>query len=103
MNLVTLLGAAVGNKEIGDVFLKSPERAARQLGILLTELELEYVGESLEALTPMERKELSGQFSRIRMLLCKKPPCPYEIVLPGRKPHAKAGNKEVGKQKPAAA
>lgn len=103
MNLVTLLGAAIGNKEIGDLFLKSPERAASRLGILLTELERDYATESLKALNAMERRELAGQFNRIRMLLCRKPPCPYEVILPGRKPQVKARNKEIAKQKAAAA
>ena len=80
MNLITLLGAAVGSEEFCKLLSEDPIKAARLLNITLTETELAQLTKTFQA----EGKELCKHLGTLRTMLCKKPPCAYAVVLPGR-------------------
>jgi hypothetical protein len=90
VNLIILLGAAAGSEEFCELLFDAPLKAAQLLNIALTESELYQIRRTFRA---EKREQLCGQFGRIRTMLCKKPPCPYVVVIPGRK--------DFGKQKAA--
>ena len=80
MNLITLIGAAVGSQIICELVFENPVEAARLLGFALTEAELC----SVRAVFKDEnRNEISAHLNGVRTFMCKKSPCPYAIALPG--------------------
>ncbi|PYX38972.1 MAG: hypothetical protein DMG74_17865 [Acidobacteria bacterium] len=85
MNLITLLGAAVGSATICNLLFEDPVKAAQLLGIVLTETEL---SELKRFFSENKQEKFCGQFSELRNMLCRKPPCPFAVVLPG---HAQGG------------
>ncbi|PYX56581.1 MAG: hypothetical protein DMG73_15160 [Acidobacteria bacterium] len=85
MNLITLLGAAVGSATICNLLFEDPVKAAQLLGIVLTETEL---SELKRFFTENKQEKFCGHFSELRNMLCRKPPCPFAVVLPG---HAQGG------------
>ena len=88
MNLVLLLGAAVGSKRFAEILFENPSQAAAVLNVALTESELKQLKETFN---PETRNKLSPHLGNIRQMLCKNPPCPYEVVIPkGSGVHGKA-------------
>jgi hypothetical protein len=80
MNLVLLLGAAVGSERFSELLFEDPLRAATLLNITLTETELKQLKETFN---PERRNELLNHFGAIRLALCRVPPCAaYQVVLP---------------------
>ena len=82
MNLVTLLGAAAGSEEFCERLFENPLKAAGLLNIVLTETELKQLENIFNA---GNREQICSQFRRVRGMLCKKPPCPFLVVIPGHK------------------
>ncbi len=73
MNLYTLLGAAVADYEFSELLFDDPLKAARSLGLFLTNIELH----ALEAiLTP----GLEEVFELAHKKGCPTPPCPLAIA-----------------------
>jgi hypothetical protein len=89
MNLVLLLGAAVGSKHFAEILFKDPSQAADLLHVTLTETELRQLRETFSA---DRRNDLLPHFDTIREMLCKVPPCPsYTVVTPKKSgAHGKA-------------
>jgi hypothetical protein len=80
MNLLTLIGAAVGSQAICEQLFKNPLEAARSLGLVLTETD---VCALQELFNPQNQNELCEHFREIRTFICKRPPCPYAVAVPG--------------------
>jgi hypothetical protein len=102
MNLIILLGAAAGSEEFCELLFEDPLKAAQLLNIALTESELYQVQRTF---TAKKREPLCSQFGKIRLMLCKRPPCPYVVVIPKHRlglPEAKTGRKDFRKSGAAA-
>lgn len=84
MNLLTLIGAAVVCREFCELLFKEPEEAAQLLGIVLTNFEIEQLKKTFK-----EEPHLCNEVRRLTTFFCKRPPCPYAIVPPGRKDFCK--------------
>jgi hypothetical protein len=80
MNLITLIGAAVGSQIICELLFENPVEAARLLGFALTETELCAVRAVFKE---ENRNPISGHLNGVRAFMCKKSPCPYAIAVPG--------------------
>ena len=79
MNLLTLLGAAIGSEEFCGLLRNNPVEAARLLNITLTEAERDQL---IDTFTGENSEELWSSLPGIRKLLCKKPPCRAYVVIP---------------------
>lgn len=93
MNVITLLGAAVGSQEFYDILSTDPAEAARLLNLVLTQAELNALTATFvpcENDDPEEqerKKKLAKISDDLRAMLCKRPPCPsYTVALPKRPP-----------------
>lgn len=72
MNALTLIGAAVVCKGFAELLSKDPARAARALGVVLTNVELHELKEIFEGKKGEKAREsLKG----INIYFCKKQPC----------------------------
>jgi hypothetical protein len=80
VNVLTLIGAAVSCREFCDLLFDDPARAAALLGFTLSRQEFELLK---EAFTSKARKEMCDHLESLRMMLCKKSPCPFAPYLPG--------------------
>lgn len=86
MNLLTLLGAAAACKEFCELLFDNPVEAAGLLNITLTQGELAQLKKTFNS---KDRSTLCGHLSRVSTMVCRKPPCPYAPVVPGRKDFCK--------------
>jgi hypothetical protein len=87
VNLITLLGAAVGSEEFFLLLSQDPLKAARSLNMILTEAEVDQLNETFgkdvedDKEDDRQRKQdLHARLVYIRAMLCKKPPCPTYVV-----------------------
>ena len=76
MNLYTLIGAAIADEDFRELLFEDPIRAARRLGIPLTNLEV-------DALRPILKIEgVKKHFALLSSLFCNHPPCPLKLAAP---------------------
>ena len=74
MNLYTLLGAALADAEFREMLFDNPVRAARSLGIVLTNLELNALR------TILSTDDIEKDFQALQGKLCHYPPCPLNLA-----------------------
>lgn len=86
VNLVTLLGAAVGSEEFCKLFFANAERAAALLNLTLTQAEVHQLRELRETFTEEKSEKLCGLLAEIRSVICPNRWCAFEVVIPGGKP-----------------
>ena len=79
MNVLQLIGAAVGCKDFCELLYDDPVRAAQLLGFVLTQGELSMLK---EAFCDENRDQVCSRFGEIRTMICKHPPCPMAPVIP---------------------
>jgi len=73
MNVYTLLGAAVADEEFSELLFDDPLKAARSLGVVLTNTEL-------RVLTAFLTPGLEEVFEAAHKKGCPTPPCPLAIA-----------------------
>jgi len=74
MNVYTILGAALVDAEFSELLFKNPLAAAKKLGIVLTNFELDV----LRAVLATEG--LEDHFEAFSGKFCPRPPCPLAIA-----------------------
>jgi hypothetical protein len=75
MNLYTILGAALADEKFRELLFDNPLEAARSLGIVLTNVELDALKETLKT------EGLEDAFEDIQSRMpCPRTPCPLAIA-----------------------
>ena len=77
MNVYTIIGAALLNEEIRELLFDDPLKAAKRLGIVLIEAEVQVLRQITAGGKPLE--DLIGKVANI--IVCPVRPCAYELAL----------------------
>lgn len=76
MNLLTILGAACVDPAFRELLFSDPEQAVRCLGIVLTNLEMDQLKNTLKH----GGQGLQDEFHELQMKICPMRPCPYALA-----------------------
>ena len=74
MNVYTILGAALTDDEFRELLFESPIKAAKRLGLVLTQQELNALNSLVSS------NEIEEGFETLQKKVCPNPPCPISLA-----------------------